>query len=134
MAWCWEQAPNFVQVVQATQASAEVVSKLESSIFLQCVKLVSDPIGATPTRQQGLKVFGLNRLAGLQFLILPHTRHHTYVCTTSSTYITEQLTSTCHFWRFPDSSVVPLKARTHRHPTPCTVAVGRTRKAGVIQS
>ena len=49
------------QVVQATQASVDVVSDLEWSIFLQWVWLVSNSIGATPTRQPSLKVFGVAR-------------------------------------------------------------------------
>ena len=43
-----------------------------------------------------------------------------------------RLTSTIHFWRVPGSSVVPLKARTHRQLRPCAVTVGRTGEAGVI--
>ena len=40
-----------------------------------------------------------------------------------------RLTGTSHFWRVLSSSVVPLKTRTHRCPTLCTVTVGRTGKA-----
>ena len=53
------------QVVQATQASIDAVSDLESSIFLQWVWLESNSSGAPPTRQPSLKVFGVARLAGL---------------------------------------------------------------------
>ena len=45
-----------------------------------------------------------------------------------------RLTSTCHFWRFPSSSVVSLKTGTHRLPTLCAVTVGRTGEAGATCS
>ena len=50
-----------------------MVSDSEPSIFLQWVGLVSNSIGATPTRPPSLKVFGLARLAGLFVLRLEWT-------------------------------------------------------------
>ena len=48
----------------------------EYSIFLQWVWFSSNSIGATPTSQPSLKVFGLARLAGLP---LPHTNLYSLV-------------------------------------------------------
>ena len=49
------------QVVKATQASIDAVFHYESSVFLQWVWLASNSIGAPPTRQPNLKVFGVAR-------------------------------------------------------------------------
>ena len=63
----------YTQVVQVTQA-IELVSDLEPSIFLRSVWVKHDSIGATPSRHPSLKVFGLDRLAGLPLISKSHGR------------------------------------------------------------
>ena len=52
-----------------TVLTVDAVSDLEYLFFLQWVWLVSNSIGATPTRQPSLKVFGVARLAGLDLYV-----------------------------------------------------------------
>ena len=57
------------QVVQATQASIDAVSDLKSSIYLQWVWFASNSIGATTTRQPGIKFFGVAGLIDHECLV-----------------------------------------------------------------